>query len=712
VQAQLLKPKGEQPVCGLGCTTMSPRVAGEHVTNLAAAIHRFGAARITVTMHPLQHMHRDRSERARAFQLPRSERSRPASHLTAPLDTVRMPHADDQPWSPFPVQDWSTLPADPLGSVAVNPTWPPPQPQRSWWRPLVVFGLVAALVAAAAFVASSVGVAARATAAADYLPSDGAVSYERTDTTRELESVVGVAVTESARLSGVAGLLSTDGAFASKMLAAANPDRDRIRILRTLTTAINDPAATTQTVRFYRVNTAVELMGVSTPSEGYVYSPALVVLPADVRAGSHWNGAGSAGDTLDYRSELRAEASGGDCLSVEGEVRYLSKEGQLGRVITVSQTWCQGEGIVAESQSFADVRTASSRIDPPVPSVQTTTNAPIRWTAPERWTSKSMSTISINPTFGQGPMVGSPSPAVTPVRTESGLIIRPTTGSADLVATTPKTLTEWTSIWRAHPGGTVLSLSAFGNVIIATTSNREMVAYSDVGVRLWQLALDDLAPTSPVRISADEATLVDLGGEVRKFDLVTGVVLWQRSVGSDVNVSPAVGAGVVVVMDRRGMTTAFEVSSGKPRWSLEMQGDAAVIIGETVVVIQDQTAHGLSTVTGAHRWVRPIFGTLTDMVNFASQFVVATKSQSVMLSGEGAVIQRLGPVLTLTATQDHLVAWGPDEALVIARGGKIITRWGLPALTLALQDRPALATSQSVLLFSNDWTFQVWDDAR
>jgi hypothetical protein len=66
----------------------------------------------------------------------------------------------------------------------------------------------------------------------------------------------------------------------------------------------------------------------------------------------------------------------------------------------------------------------------------------------------------------------------------------------------------------------------------------------------------------------------------------------------------------------------------------------------------------------------------------------------------------------LTATQDHLVAWGPNEALVTGRDGKIITRWRLPTLTLALQDRPALATSQSALLFSNDWTFQVWDDAR
>jgi outer membrane protein assembly factor BamB len=621
-----------------------------------------------------------------------------------------MPPADDQPWSPFPVQDWSTLPADPLGSVAVNPTWPAPEPQRSWWRPLLVFALVAALVAGAAFVASSVGVAAEITAAADYLPSDGAVSYQRTDTTRELKSEIGIAVTESARLSGVAGLLSTDGAFASKMLKVHYADRERIQILRTITTAINDPTATAQTIRFYRVNAGVELMGLSAPSESYVYDPALVVLPAEVRAGSRWSGAGSAGDTYDYRSELSAEASSDDCLDVKGDVRYLSKGGQLGRVVTMSQTWCQREGLVAESQSFADVRTASSRIDPPVPNVETTANAPIRWAAPQRWTAKALGTISINPTFGQEPMVGSPSTAVASVRTESGLVIRATIGRGDLVATTPKTLTEWTSIWRAHPGGTVLSLSAFGNVIITTTSNRQMVAYSDVGVRLWQLTLDDLAPTSPVRISQSDAVLVDLAGAMRKFDLGTGAVLWQQNVGSDVNVPPAAGAGVVVVMDRGGTTTAFEEATGERRWSLEMQGSAAAVIGETVVVIQDQTAHALSTVSGRHRWVRPIFGTLTDMVSFADQFVVATKTQSVMLNGEGAITQRLGPVLTLTPTQDHLVAWGPTEALVIVRDKKIITRWNLPALTLALQDRPALATSQSVLLFSNDWTFQVWDD--
>ena len=618
---------------------------------------------------------------------------------------------DDQPWSPYPVQDWSTLPPDPLGSVAVNPTWPAPKPsQRSWWRPLVAYGLVAALVAGAAFVATSVGVAARVTAAAGYLPSDGAVSYERTDTTRELKTTVGLAVTESARLSGVAGLLSTDSAFATKMLDLAYADRDRIQILRNTTTAINDPAVTAQTIRFYRVNTDVELIGVSTPSEGYVYSPALVLLPADVRAGSYWSGAGSAGDTLDYRSELRAEAGAGDCLSVTGEVRYLSKEGQLGRVVAVGQTWCPREGVVAESQSFADIRSATSRIDPPAPSIQSTSSSPILWPSPQRWITRSMSTISINPTFGQGPMVGSPS-TVTPVQTESGLVIRATAGRGDLVATTPKTLTEWTSIWRAHPGGTVLSLSAFGNVIIATTSNRQMVGYSDVGARLWQLSLDDLAPTSPVRISDRDAVLVDLGGAIRRFDLSTGTVLWQHDVGSDVNVTPAVGAGLVVIMDRAGSTTALEESTGQDRWDLEMQGAAAIVVGDNVVVIQDQTAHALWTTTGRHSWVRSIFGTLTDMASFAGQIVVATKSQSVILSGEGVVTQRLGPVLTLTPTQDHLVVWGQTQARVIARDGAIISSWDLPALTLSQQDRPAVATTQGVLLFSNDWTFQAREDA-
>ena len=91
------------------------------------------------------------------------------------------PPNTDQPWSPFPVQDWSTLPPDPLGGVAVNPTWPPPrshamQPRRPWWRPLVNIAVVAALIAATTYVANSTAIFGRAAAATQYLPADGAVA--------------------------------------------------------------------------------------------------------------------------------------------------------------------------------------------------------------------------------------------------------------------------------------------------------------------------------------------------------------------------------------------------------------------------------------------------------------------------------------------------------------------------------------------------------
>jgi hypothetical protein len=47
------------------------------------------------------------------------------------------------------------------------------------------------------------------------------------------------------------------------MLGEAYGDQERIHIWRTTTTSINDPSAIAQTTRFYRVNTGVELLGVS-----------------------------------------------------------------------------------------------------------------------------------------------------------------------------------------------------------------------------------------------------------------------------------------------------------------------------------------------------------------------------------------------------------------------------------------------------------------
>ena len=318
--------------------------------------------------------------------------------------------------------------------------------------------------------------------------------------------------------------------------------------------------------------------------------------------------------------------------------------------------------------------------------------------------------MSIDPTFGEGPMSGSPIISMTPVGTDSGLVVRALSAVNDLVATTPKTRDQWAAVWRAHVPGTILTLSAFGNVIIATTSERAVVAYSDAGVRLWQLDLDELAPSAPVRLNGTDAVLVDLSGRVQAFSILTGEVRWDRSVGSDVKLSPAVGAGLVVIMDRGGTTTALDQGTGRSVWTVDLEGKGAAFVGGTLVVLQDQTAHGLDPATGSSRWLRPFLGTFTRLATLGDRLVIATKDATVLLDAKGAVQARLGGFLDLTVTPDRIIGWGTGQAQVFGADGTVIAEWPLPALTLALQDRPAVPTRQGVLLFGSEWTFEAWND--
>jgi outer membrane protein assembly factor BamB len=619
--------------------------------------------------------------------------------------------AEDQPWSPFPVQDWSALPEDPLGHSTVDPSWGPPRPDRPWWRPLIVLALVGALIAGATFVWTTLGFTGPRTAATAFLPADGTAVYEAVETTREQKTEQRRQVTESARFRGVAGLLSTDTTFGSRVLGQVADERDTVRIWRTISTVYDDPAAPYPTTRMYRADDAVELVGETSPDGGYIYSPALVELPADVAAGSTWSGSGSANDVLDYWSEFRAAGTADDCLEVTGEVRYTSKDGRTGRTVTRQRTWCPDRGPVASMETHADLVTRTTQTSTAPPRVPDTSATLPRWTAPEGWTEHKFDAISVDPTFGPGP-VGGATLALAPVRTESGLLVRAAAATNDLVAFTPKTQTSWVSVWRAHVPGQILTLRNFGNVVLATTSERQVVAYSDLGIRLWQRELDEIAPSAPVRAGETDVVLVDLAGVVRRLALAGGTDVWQHRLGADVNLSPTVGGGIVVAMDRGGTVTALDEATGQRRWTEELEGKGAGFVGGTLVVLQDQTAHGLDPASGDRRWLRPFLGTFRDVAALEDRLVVATESATVLLDEAGQVTARLPGYLRLTPSTDRMVGWGETEAEVFDAAGTVGRRWPLPGLTLAVQDRPAVALPQGVLLTNNDWTFTIWNDER
>ena len=622
----------------------------------------------------------------------------------------------DGPWSPFPVQDWSSLPADPLNAgpgpadpSAVDPSWAPPTGHR-WWPPLIILGLIGALIGGAAYAGSSFGLSPPATAATRFLPADGSAAYEQVQTTRELQTDTTQQVTESALFSGFTGLLSTDGAFGNRLLGADPGDPATLHSWRTVSTPVGgslDGGPSPQTTRLYRTNTGIELLGESGPTAAYTYHPALVELSADAHAGSSWTGSGSAGGNLTYTSRFQAATAAGGCLVVTGEVRYLTDQNPPGRSVSQEQTWCPGLGVVASFTSMGASTVRVSQISQPAPGPVGTTSTAISWASPEAWSSHPLSTVSTDPTLGEAPMSGSPQ-ALTPVRMDSGLVVRSLSSLNDLVALTPKAAGQWTTVWRVHVPGTVLTLRAFGNVVVATTSERTVVGYSDAGVRLWQIPLTEIAPTPPVRASDTTAVLVDLSGEVRSFAIASGQIGWRHDIGSDVNVAPAVGANTVVVMDRGGTTTGLDLATGTSRWTVDLLGTAAGYAGGTLVVLQDQTVHGLDPVTGGTRWLRPVTGTFTDLKPIGDQVILSTKSATVLLSSSGQVTARLAAYLAVTAVQDHLVGWGTDQAEVLDAAGHVTGHWPLPPLTLAMQDRPAVALPDGVLLFGADWSFQEW----
>ena len=627
-----------------------------------------------------------------------------------------------QRWAPFPVQDWSTLPpAEPVDTGwGPDPAWAPPGsappgPSRPWWVPLVVLLCLGLVVGTGTWLARR-DLGPR-TAALAYVPADGDASWQRVD--RVVSGVAGettqtsTQVAESALFRGSTGLISADAFLVERVLHQDHEDDPSgSRLWRTQTTAVDGVGLATQTVRYYRVRGSVELAG-ERAGDGTVtaYEPALVELPADVRPGSTWTGTGAAGDTLDYTSTFRAAAAPAGCLRVTGELELRARgTQQVGQRRALTRTWCAGRGMVEAGESLGATRTEQTATDPPAPDARTTTDPAIAWTDPAGWSPRSWDTVTVDPAGdATRPMYGAAQAAVHPVLTAAGLVVRTAQPPGDLVATTPKTSDAWTPAWTAHPGGTVLSVSAFGAVVLVTTSRRSLVAYSDAGARLWQASLPEIGATGPVRVSDDDAVLVDLSGRVRRFGIADGAVRWQRDLSADVNRAPAVGTGLVVVADRGGTVTALDAATGASRWDRPLEAAALAVVGDRVVVVADQDVLGLEPATGRTRSLTRYAGQLTGLTAFAGRPLVVTRTASLVLDG-GRVVARLPGYLSVDVTPTHLVGWSADRLDVLDPAGRVVATWPTRSTSLISSARPGLVTPQGVYLFADTegWRFDSW----
>lgn len=628
----------------------------------------------------------------------------------------------EQRWSPFPVQDWSRLPydahaaydprldAEDGSTLVVDPDWGPPTPRPRACVPLVVIVLCCVLVGGALW-AGDVGRAPAASAAQAFVPADGHVAYERvTEDPATGGGEPKVLVTESARIDGAAVQGSLDYALSAQVVGVLGLAGAKAgRFWRTTTTVVDGIASGHQDVRLLRVNDAVEVLAESTASEAFVYDPAVVELPADVVAGARWSGAGSAGSTQDYRSEFTATAADG-CLAVLGTMTYASKSGQPGNVRTLTRTWCPGQGMTAATEQIGRRVLTWTRIDAlPGRTEARTVEEPHAWSDPAAWQRREFGAISSDPTFGDAE-VASQEATVPPVIAASGLVIRVAGQPQDLIAFTPRSTTQWVSLWRMHPGGTVLTLRAFGDVLVATTSLRETVAYTDAGVRLWSVRTDELSLAGAVRVADDAVALATVDGVVRVLDLGSGAERWETSVGSDLSLAPVAVGGVLVVADQQGVVAALDLKDGAPRWSVERSAVTLTAAGDQLVLTADGLAEGYDTVTGRLRWQRPVPGFVTATTTYENQTILATKDGSFVLDADGHVVSCQPGWLDLTVHGGYLIGWGPIEATVLDPQLRTVTRWALSAATVGGSAGTPLPYRQGLRLAGPRWSLQVWSD--
>lgn len=563
-------------------------------------------------------------------------------------------------------------------------------------------GLSAALVAAALFGADRLDRPVGSGAAA-FVPADGASETGETVTSSRGRTSTVTTVTESALILGGAVAGAVDWQLGAQILADQGSSLNRSRFWRTTTSSVADGGS--QSSRVYRIGTDVVLLGESGAGAAYSYRPGLVELPQAVAPGMSWQSSGRAADRLPYSARFRAAAADLGCLLVTGTIRYGQGSSQTTRA--ASRTWCPGLGITASTDQsgtgqVSTHRTGTTTSRTPV----STTDWPTPW-RPAAWRARQLTNTAVDPFSGRHPMTGAASSA-PPVMTASGILVRTSASGQDLVGFTRGQSQEWPLRWRAHPGGTVLTATAFGDVVVATTSQRRVVGYGKDGVRRWQLDLDDVVLAAPTRAAPGQLALASLGGEIVVADLGSGRVRWRLRPGSDVGAAPVVSDGVLVVADRAGDLIGLEESTGRELWRTTIISTRFLAAhADQVVVVQAGDLFGFDIRTGTRIWRAAYDGYEQGLSAFGDWFVLTHGDEGTAFDHSGRRVWNRPGLHAVSTDRTFLVCWERRQA-------EVLDSHGIRVAVLATTEDKAGNTQQfvagpdGVYELGSAWTFRGW----
>ncbi|MCS7059628.1 MAG: PQQ-binding-like beta-propeller repeat protein [Anaerolineae bacterium] len=206
--------------------------------------------------------------------------------------------------------------------------------------------------------------------------------------------------------------------------------------------------------------------------------------------------------------------------------------------------------------------------------------------------------------------------------------------------------------WRAELGAAVVSAPALaGDAVIVGCDDGGVYALDvDDGELLWETGIDssDSFIEAPVTTVGNRAFVASSAGTLAALDSTSGEVIWTASLGAGIRNAPAIGNGIIAVIDQAGRLTALNAQDGRRLWRDETirYSGAPLIIDTTVLAIDRDGVFHLLDQAGRRlqQWATAEHITAAETGNrFDFIYGATIGGEAIWAINAKALVWRLGP---------------------------------------------------------------------
>jgi len=467
---------------------------------------------------------------------------------------------------------------------------------------------------------------------------------------------------------------------------------------------------------------------------GFVFEPEIVWVPAEVTPGDTWSSSGSAlaDGALTYTLEAIAlEAVGpfldvngrevpltGGCIGVESTLQIASTADGFSTVLIESTVWCPGRGPVWTNGTLDAQPVGQAEVRPGALVARTPPSAEVSGWIDVVDTGAELSRgapidLSIEDSFF-GPSEAKGQYWVPPVATPDGLLVTANDRGNDVQAWR---LGAQTGVleWAGHPGGTIVSIGAVDDLVVASTSRRHVVAYDSAGRRLWTWPADELVLAPPVALGDEEPDVVVAArsGTVTVLDAREGVPRWSVSIGADARAVTSTSDGMVLVADERERVTALDGETGATLWRRDvgLVGVMQASARDGVVVVMTELGDviALELDSGTERFSAVYVGVAEGIGYGAGTVIVMSDENAVGLDVEDGAQQWRTPGGAALLGEGEVIAIARLDSIVLraTRDGALVDERPI-TVGSATASAQLVAIGTRILRLESDGSLQVW----